>query len=238
MQCSAIIVAAGSGSRLGVGEPKAFVKLHGHAMLHYSLATLTKLPSIAEIVIAIPTGMEKKTRDEVAKAALEVPVKITTGGIERQDSVRIALALTSAEAEVIIIHDAARPFADATLFKRCLEAAAARGAAIAAIPVSDTLKRVADGAIHATVKRAGLYQAQTPQAFQRRLLVAAHERATRERVVATDDADLVEQIGGTVEIVEASALNLKITTKADLMIAEAIAASTKTSDPRRSRGTP
>lgn len=227
MQASAIIVAAGSGSRLGVGEPKAFVRLHGHPMLHYSLATLAKLPSIAEIVIAIPASLEKRTRDEVARARIEVPVKITPGGNERQDSVRVALALTSAEAEVIVIHDAARPFADAALFRRCLEAAAARGAAIAAIPVSDTLKRVADGAIHATVKRAGLYQAQTPQAFQRRLLVAAHERATRERIIATDDADLVEQIGGTVEIVEASALNLKITTKSDLMIAEALAASTK-----------
>ena len=227
MQASAIIVAAGSGSRLGVGEPKAFVRLHGHPMLHYSLATLAKLPSIAEIVIAIPASLEKRTRDEVARARIEVPVKITPGGNERQDSVRVALALTSAEAEVIVIHDAARPFADAALFRRCLEAAAARGAAIAAIPVSDTLKRVADGAIHATVKRAGLDQAQTPQAFQRRLLVAAHERATRERIIATDDADLVEQIGGTVEIVEASALNLKITTKSDLMIAEALAASTK-----------
>jgi 2-C-methyl-D-erythritol 4-phosphate cytidylyltransferase len=227
VHASAIIVAAGSGTRLGSGEPKAFVKLHGRAMLHYSLATLATLTSIAEVVIAIPVGMERKTRDEVARAGLEVPVKITPGGLERQDSVRIALALTSAEAEVIVIHDAARPLADGALFRRCLEAAFVRGAAIAAIPVSDTLKRVADGVIHATLKRAGLYQAQTPQAFQRRLLVAAHERATRERIVATDDADLVEQIGGTVEIIEASALNLKITTKSDLMIAESIASSRK-----------
>jgi len=223
MKASAIIVAAGSGIRLGVGEPKAFVKLHGHAMLHYSLATIAGLPSIVEVVIAIPAGMERKTRDEAARAGLAVPVKITPGGLERQDSVRIALALTSAEAEVIVIHDAARPFADATLFSRCLAAASARGAAIAAIPVADTLKRVADGTIQATVKRAGLYQAQTPQAFQRRLLIAAHERAAREHIIATDDADLVEQIGGTVEIVEASATNLKITTKADLMMAECLA---------------
>lgn len=227
MRASAIIVAAGSGTRLGSGEPKAFVKLHGHPMLHYSLATLAALPSIAEIIVAIPSGMERKTRDEAARAGLQVPVKITAGGVERQDSVRIALALSSAEAEVIVIHDAARPFADAALFRRCLEAAAARGAAIAATAVSDTLKRVADGVIHATLKRAGLYQAQTPQAFQRRLLVAAHERATREKIVATDDADLVEQIGGTVEIVEASAINMKITTKADLMIAESVASSRK-----------
>jgi len=225
VRASAIIVAAGSGTRLGSGEPKAFVKLRGHPMLHYSLATLAKLPMIEEVVIATPAGMERKTREEVARAGLEVPVKITPGGIERQDSVRIALALAAAEAEVIVIHDAARPFADATLFRRCIDAASARGAAIAAIPVADTLKRVADGVIHSTLKRAGLYQAQTPQAFQRRLLVAAHERATRERIVATDDADLVEQIGGTVEIVEASAVNMKITSKSDLMIAESLAAS-------------
>src|SRR5579862_7936209 len=160
MRASAIIVAAGSGIRLGVGEPKAFVKLHGRAMLHYSLATIARLASIDEVVIAIPAGMEKRTRDEVTRAGLDVPVKITPGGIERQDSVRLALALTSAEAQVIIIHDAARPFADAALFARCLQAAFARGAAIAAVPVADTLKRVADGAIIATVKRAGLYQAQ------------------------------------------------------------------------------
>jgi 2-C-methyl-D-erythritol 4-phosphate cytidylyltransferase len=228
MQASAIIVAAGSGIRLGVGEPKAFVKLHGRPMLHYSLATLAKIAAVTEVVIAIPPGLDKRTRDEVARAGLEVvPVKITPGGAERQDSVRLALALTSAEAQVILIHDAARPFADAALFRRCLEAAAARGAAIAAIPVADTLKRVADGAIVATVRRAGLYQAQTPQAFQRRLLVAAHERATREHIIATDDADLVEQIGGTVEIVEASALNMKITTRADLMIAESLTTGSK-----------
>lgn len=227
MRASAIIVAAGSGTRLGSGEPKAFVKLHAHPMLHYSLATLAATPHIAEVVIAIPGGLERRTREEVARASLEVPVKITSGGIERQDSVRIALALTSAESDVVIIHDAARPFADATLFARCLEAASARGAAIAAIPVSDTLKRVADGVVHATVKRAGMYQAQTPQAFQRRLLVAAHERATREHIIATDDADLVEQLGGTVEIVEASAINMKITTPSDLMLAELLLTSKK-----------
>src|SRR5689334_463434 len=101
-------------------------------MLHYSLATLAKVPLIEEVVIAIPAGMERKTREEVTRAGLEAPVKITAGGLERQDSVRVALALTSAEAEVVVIHDAARPFADATLFRRCIDAASARGAAIAA----------------------------------------------------------------------------------------------------------
>ena len=209
--------------RLGSAEPKAFVKVGGHTMLHYCFSTLARLASINEIVVAIPPGLEKRARDEASRAGVRVPLKITPGGTERQDSVRIALAISSAESELVVVHDGARPFADADLFNRCIDAAARSGAAIAAIPVADTLKRVAEGTIIATVKRAGLYQAQTPQAFQRRLLVAAHERAMRDRVIATDDAELVEQIRGTVEIVEASAMNLKITTKADLMMAETIA---------------
>ena len=224
MRTSAIIVAAGSGTRLGFAEPKAFVKVGGRTMLHHAFATLAQLNSLNEIIVTIPPGMEKRARDEASRAAIRVPLKITPGGTERQDSVRIALAIASAESELVVVHDAARPFADADLFNRCIDAAARSGAAIAAIPVADTLKRVAEGTIIGTVRRAGLYQAQTPQAFQRRLLVAAHERAMRDRVVATDDAELVEQIRGTVEIVEASAMNLKITTKGDLAMAERLAA--------------
>jgi 2-C-methyl-D-erythritol 4-phosphate cytidylyltransferase/2-C-methyl-D-erythritol 2,4-cyclodiphosphate synthase len=230
MRTSAIIVAAGSGTRLGFSEPKAFVKVGGRTMLHYCFETLAYLSSVSEIVVAVPPGTEKRTRDEASRAGVRVPLKITPGGTERQDSVRIALAISSAESDLVVVHDAARPLADADLFNRCIDAAARSGAAIAAIPVADTLKRVADGTIITTVKRAGLYQAQTPQAFQRRLLVAAHERAMRDRVIATDDAELVEQIRGTVEIVEASAMNLKITTKADLMMAEILVPHAKLRD--------
>lgn len=222
MNASAIIVAAGSGSRLGFGEPKAFVTLGGRPMLRYSLATLARMDALREIVIAAPQGMEERARAEALEAGVSVPVKVTPGGIERQDSVRIALELTSAESDVVVIHDAARPFADAALFERCLEAAWRHGGAIAAIPVADTLKRVDAGTITATVPRAGLFQAQTPQAFRRDLLIAAHRRALEQRISATDDADLVERAGGHVEIVEASAMNLKITTPADLAIAEAM----------------
>ena len=223
MNASAIIVAAGSGSRLGFKEPKAFVMLGGHPMLHYSLATLAEIDALREIVIAVPAGLEERARAEAKNAGVSVPVKITPGGIERQDSVRIALDLTSAETDIVAIHDAARPFADRAVFERCLDAAARFGGAIAAIPVADTLKRADAGRIVATVARAGLFQAQTPQAFQRKLLIAAHRRALDQRITATDDADLVEQAGGRVEIVEASALNLKITTPADLVVAEALA---------------
>jgi 2-C-methyl-D-erythritol 4-phosphate cytidylyltransferase len=223
MKVSAIVVAAGNGTRLGLQSPKAFVSLAGQALLAYSLRAIGRVAGIDEAIIAAPIGMELATRALVA-AAMEIPVKITAGGAERQDSVRLALALTSAEAEVVVVHDAARPFATPALFAAAIVAAAHSGAAIAAMPVADTLKRVDSRTILATVARAGLWQAQTPQAFRREILMRAHERATRERDPATDDAELVERIGSRVAVVDGSALNLKITTPDDLRIAEALAA--------------
>ena len=221
MKASAIIVAAGSGSRLGRREPKAFVALGGRTLLSWSLATIARVPAIEEVVVAVPEGMESATRRE--SSALQIPVKIRPGGVERQDSVRLALAITSALSELVIVHDAARPFATVEMFEACLKASERAGSAIAAVPVADTLKRVDDHRmIIATVPRASLWQAQTPQAFRRTLLVSAHERAVKEHLVATDDADLVERMGGRVEIVESTGFNLKITTAADLELAQAV----------------
>jgi 2-C-methyl-D-erythritol 4-phosphate cytidylyltransferase len=227
MTASAIIVAAGSGSRLGSSVPKAFVKLGGRTMLSYSLATIRQVPSIVEVVIAVPAGFENAARAEATAAGLDVPVKITPGGIERQDSVRIALDLTSVESDLVIVHDAARPLVTPAIFDACLNAAALSGGAIAAIPVSDTLKRIADGRITETVARSGLWQAQTPQAFRRDLLVAAHRRALGEKFAATDDADLVERTGARVEVVECTTANIKITTQSDLATVESILAARK-----------
>ena len=260
MKASAIIVAAGSGTRLGFDVPKAFVELGGHSMLTYSLRTIAAVAAIEEAVIALPAGMESRARADIKDAGLEIPVKLTQGGAERQDSVRIALELTSAEAELVVVHDAARPFATPTMFEAALTAAARTGGAIVATPLADTLKRIDlddaddddDGTgdrarariitatgdrahariitatgdrarariITATVARAGLWQAQTPQAFRRDLLIRAHQRAVHEQVAATDDAHLVELLGAKVEVVEGSALNFKITTAADLHLAE------------------
>ena len=224
MKASAIIVAAGSGQRLGHSEPKAFVKVGGRAMLCYSLSVAASVAAIDEAVVAVPAGFEQRARAEVAAAGVAIPVKITVGGAERQDSVRIALALTSAEAELVVVHDAARPLATAETFQACLDAAASTGGAIAATPVSDTLKRVDGKTIAATISRADLWQAQTPQAFRRELLVAAHAFALEQKIVATDDADLVERCGGRVEVVECATANIKITTTSDLAIVEALLA--------------
>lgn len=224
MRCSAIIVAAGSGLRLKMDTPKAFVPLGGQSLLHYSLRAIAALDAIGEAIVTVPAGMERQARAEVGRAGVEIPVKLVAGGAERQDSVRIALGLTSAESEIVVVHDAARPFATPALFAACIDATRRADGAIAAIAVADTLKRIDGRTITATVAREGLWQAQTPQAFRRERLVEAHDRAMRERWVATDDAELIERCGGRVEVVESSATNLKITTPADLEIAEALVA--------------
>ena len=223
MKASAIIVAAGSGIRLGLNAPKAFAKIGGISLIARSLRTLSAVDAIGEAVVTAPAGTELAMRAQAASSGLEIPIKITAGGAERQDSVRIALELVSAEAEIVVVQDAARPFTTPAMFVACIDAAARSGGAIAAIPLADTLKRANDETIVATIPRAGLWQAQTPQAFRRALLIDAHARAARERIQATDDADLVEQLGATVQIVPGSQLNLKITTPDDLMIAAAIA---------------
>ena len=196
-------------------------------MLSYSLRAVAQVASISEVVIAVPAGFESAARAEAAAAGLAIPVKITPGGNERRDSVRVALELTSSESALVVVHDAARPLVTPSIFEACIAAAARAGGAIAAVPVSDTLKRVADSAIAATVARAGLWQAQTPQAFRREALVTAHRRAVSEGIVATDDADLVERTGVRVEVVDPSTANLKITTPSDLAIVEALIAARK-----------
>jgi 2-C-methyl-D-erythritol 4-phosphate cytidylyltransferase len=225
VRISAIIVAAGSGTRLGYKEPKAFVELGGRPLLYYSLRTVREIASVSEVIVTIPSGMESEARDAVDHAGLRVPVKLTPGGAERQDSVRIALSLASADSTLVLVHDAARPFAGATVFEACIEAAARSGGAIAAIPVPDTLKEVVETIITTTRPRDGLFAAQTPQAFRRELLVAGHARGAAAALPATDDAFLVEQTGNPVEIVAGSALNFKITTPDDLRLARALIAS-------------
>ena len=225
MHVSAIIVAAGSGARLRASTAKAFVTVEGATLLTLALRTVAGVHAIDEVIVAIPAGMEQAARREAEPAGLAIPLKIIAGGAERQDSVRIALELTSAESEVVIVHDVARPFATAEMFEAAFAEAAEMGAAIVAVPLADTLKRVDGEIIGATIPRGGLWQAQTPQAFRRELLMRAHLRALRQGIAATDDADLVERLGARVTIVNGSPLNFKITTPDDLRLAEALAAS-------------
>lgn len=224
MKASALIVAAGSGTRLGANIAKAFVPLHGAPLLEINLRTIGQIRAIGEIIVTVPAGLEDNARRLASMMRTGTPVKIVAGGRERQASVRIGLGLSSSEAELVAIHDAARPLVSPALFNACIRQAERTGGAIAAIPLADTLKRVKDGIIAETIPRAGMWQAQTPQVFRRDLIIRAHQIAQERGITATDDADLIERMGTPVSVVESSPVNFKITTRADLDLAELVLA--------------
>ena len=204
----ALVVAAGRGERLGTPVPKAFVNLAGRPMLEWSLAALRKVAAVSEIVVALPPG--------VAAPAGTTGVP---GGSQRSHSVRAALA-AAAHDDVVIVHDAARPLVTAALVSACLDALADADAAIAATPVTDTIKECEDGRVVRTLDRGRLWAIQTPQVFRREALERALAQDDGVVAAATDDAALVEALGGTVRIVPSPPENLKVTTALDLRVAE------------------
>jgi 2-C-methyl-D-erythritol 4-phosphate cytidylyltransferase len=218
---AAIIVAAGPGSRLGAGPPKAFVELAGIPLVVRALRAVLDAPSIASATVVAPPAAVAPARNLIdMHGPWRCPVAVVPGGAERQDSVRNGLAAIAA-AELIAIHDAARPFVSRDAIEAVIAAAARHGAAIVAVPATDTLKQVhAEGWIEATPPRERMWLAQTPQAFRADLIRAAHARAADASAVATDDASLVERLGARVYVVPGNAENRKITTREDLRWAE------------------
>ena len=199
-------MAAGSGSRLGADRPKAFVEVAGRPMLEWSVAAL-RAAGIEEIVVALPSGASPP------EGCVGVP-----GGATRSASVRAALA--AAGPGDVIVHDAARPLVEPGLFRRTLAALEHADCAIAATPVTDTIKEAVDGVVTATLDRSRLWAVQTPQAFRRAALEAALAVDEETLARATDDAWLVERAGGTVRVVESSPENFKVTTPHDLRVAD------------------
>ena len=216
MNVAALIPAAGSGTRLGLG-PKAFVEVAGASLLARSVAALA--PHVDEVVVALPEGW-------TLPAA--VPARAIVGGQTRQDSVRLLLEATGAE--VVLVHDAARPFLPAEVVRAVLAAAREVGAATAALPVADTLVRAvpAQSDVGQTwgdlTPREGLWAVQTPQGFRRGVLRDAHARAQADAHAATDDAGLVARLGAQVALVPGDARLFKVTTPGDLALATALAA--------------
>ncbi len=202
----ALLVAAGSGERLGAGRPKAFVVLAGRPMIEWSLDAL-RAAGVDDIVVAAPPG------EEVA-GCVTVP-----GGTTRSESVRAALA--AAPPGDVVVHDAARPLVTPEHFREALAALAGADCAVAAAPLTDTVKEAGgDRLVHATLDRTRLWAIQTPQAFRREALEQALAAGDELLAQATDDAWLVERAGGTVRVVESSPANFKVTTPHDLEIAE------------------
>jgi len=204
----ALLVAAGSGERLGADVPKAFVTLGGETLLARSLGAIREA-GIEDVIVALPAGHDAPPG-----------ARGVTGGRVRSASVRIALEASSGDP--VVVHDAARPLAPPDLFRRVLDELESSGAegVVAAAPVTDTVKRARDGTIVETLDRSELWAVQTPQAFRRPALERALDVDDATLATATDDAWLVERAGGTVRVVEGPAENLKITTRRDLRIAE------------------
>ena len=218
-RATAIVLAAGAGRRLGGDLPKAFLTLGDRPILTVAAAAAAASPAIDGLIAAVPAGYE-----DVAAECLDdlpIPCTIIVGGPTRQASVRAALDALDETVEVVAVHDAARPFAPPDLFTEVVDAVAAGAdGAIPVVPVTDTVKRVADGRVVATVDRDELALAQTPQAFRVEALRDAHRRADGAGSEGTDDAALVESVGAVVTVA-GDPMNVKITTMFDLARAAA-----------------
>ncbi len=217
----AIILAAGSGERLGGASPKAFLELAGRPMIAIAAAAAAGCPAVASLIIVAPEGLEPRARAvvDVARA-----VTVVTGGTTRHASVLAGLAAVPDVVPVVVCHDAARPFASSELFAAVLEALNDAEGAIPMVPVPDTVKRVRDGLVVSTELRQELALAQTPQAFAAQALRDAHARAAAADLEFTDDAAVMEWAGYRVRAVPGEPENFKVTSLTDLARAEFLAA--------------
>jgi 2-C-methyl-D-erythritol 4-phosphate cytidylyltransferase/2-C-methyl-D-erythritol 2,4-cyclodiphosphate synthase len=217
---SAVIVAAGRGARFG-GD-KLARPLHGRPVLHWTLAAFESCPAIESITLVVSEENREAAAVLIAAAGCRRVAAIVPGGAERQESVFRGLQ-AAPPSDLVAVHDGARPLVTPALIARCVEAAREHGAATPALPVVDTLKRLdAEGQMRETVERRSLVAIQTPQVFRRDLLLEAHQSAARDGFTGTDDASLVERLGHPVFPVPGDPRNLKITTPADLALAEAL----------------
>ena len=222
----AIVVAGGSGERFGDPRGKQFVELAGLPLVAWSLLAFDSAPSVAHIVVVCPQGREDQMKDDVlARLKLRNQVSLAAAGATRQDSVLSGLMAAPSELALVAIHDGARPLIEVETIERCLDAVRANkevDGAICASRETDTLKIVDEsGTIVGTPDRSQYWCAQTPQAFARKVAVAAHEAALLQGFAGTDDASLVEHAGGTVCVVESPRDNIKVTVPEDLALAEA-----------------
>jgi 2-C-methyl-D-erythritol 4-phosphate cytidylyltransferase / 2-C-methyl-D-erythritol 2,4-cyclodiphosphate synthase len=215
LHVSAVIAAGGRGHRFGAAQPKQFLSLGGRSILERAVDAFRNCDVIDDLVVALPAELAGDPPPSLLAGGKQL--EIVAGGTRRQDSVAHAFARVSHRADIVVIHDAARPFVSDDTIRRTVAAAAESGAAIAALAARDTVKRAGeDGIVTATLPRMEIYLAQTPQAFRTSVL----KEALALGVDATDEAMLAEQAGHIVRIVEGDPRNMKITTPADLAMAE------------------
>jgi 2-C-methyl-D-erythritol 4-phosphate cytidylyltransferase / 2-C-methyl-D-erythritol 2,4-cyclodiphosphate synthase len=214
MHVTAIIAAAGAGRRLGGAVPKQLLEIGGRSILQLSVEAFLSHDRVTEVIVVLPGSLAEAPPAWLASAGARV--RVVEGGTRRQDSVANAFDRVEARTDVVLVHDAARPFVTPDLISRSIDAAVAHGAAIVAVAVADTVKRVdGSGVVAETLPREAIYLAQTPQAFRRAVLGDAVALG-RTGVAATDEAMLAEKAGHPVHVIPGDAANVKITTAADL----------------------
>jgi 2-C-methyl-D-erythritol 4-phosphate cytidylyltransferase len=221
MSVAALVLAAGRGERLGRELPKAFVSLAGRPILLHALDALAAAPEVDVVIpVVARADLERVRALERELALIPKLAPAVEGGVERQDSVRAGLEALPRGTSWVAVHDAARPLLRPAAVSRVIEAARREGAAILAIPVRDTIKRVRDGRILETPARSECWAAQTPQVFRASLLREALAKAAAEGFTGTDDAQIVERLGVRVAVVAGDSDNLKLTHPEDLAVAE------------------
>ena len=218
---SCIVLVAGAGRRMGYSDNKVCMPLGQYTVLQWNIQHMKQWDGLQEVIVVVADQEQSFIEEQVE--AMQVPwtVKYAVGGVERQDSVASGLSQVSDAADIILVHDGARPLATKDLARRVIEGAKEYGAVVPAIPVVDTIKRVdADGVVKETLVRSELYAMQTPQGFQRSVLLEAHAYANEHGYQGTDDVSLVEFQGRPVRIVEGDRKNIKLTVPEDVAMAK------------------
>jgi 2-C-methyl-D-erythritol 4-phosphate cytidylyltransferase len=215
----AVVPAGGMGSRMKGRRPKQYLGLAGLPLLIHALRALLSSKLIDGLVLAVPADRVAATRILIQRHRVPRVLEVLAGGSERQESVWRALHAVPENTQWIVVHDAVRPFIHGDLVGRVLRAARRHGAATCGLPVRESVKRVSGKTVASSLDREGLWLIQTPQAFSRALLWEAHDKARRDGFLGTDDAVLIERLGGRVVVVPGLSQNLKVTTPEDLRIA-------------------
>lgn len=224
---AAIIMAAGRGERFAGGTPKQLSLVSGRPMVAWSIERFARCPDIATIVLVVPPGQGELWQAAMAEPSGEHVGRTVTGGERRQDSVRLGIESLPDDVTHVLVHDAARPCLSSELLDRIIGALGRNNAVVPAVPVVDTLIVDAGGSVDAIVDRATVAGVQTPQAFEKQLLLRAHRKALADGLESSDDGSLVLALGERVATVPGNRRNIKVTYPDDVPIAEAILAGTK-----------
>lgn len=218
MKYAVVIPAAGQGKRMGAGHNKQFLMLEDRPLIIHTVSVFEKDPNCINIIVVANPSEITDMRVLFDKWNIKKVTNVLAGGKERQDSVYEGLKVLKEE-DIVLVHDGARPFIEASRLKDLVQKASETGAAVLGVRMKDTVKRAANGLVIETIDRSSLWAVQTPQAFRLPIVLEAYRRAEEQQIVGTDDTSLVEKMGHPVHIVEGGYDNIKLTTPEDMITA-------------------